>query len=434
MKNSIWMDNLEMPHFPRLEGEKKTDVLVIGGGLCGILSAYFLKWAGIDCCLVEADRIGNGITGRTTAKITVLQGLIYRDLIRKFGRDKAQLYLEASTHSLERYSCMCQKIDCDFQYLPAYTYTRNNRKKIEEEARAIRCIGGDAEFLEQLPLPFAVDGAVKMSRQAQFHPMKFLSEICQDLKIYENTRILQIKDGRAVAETGEITADQIIVTTHFPLFNRLGGYVVKLYQDRSYVIGLSNSPSVKGMYLDEDPQGVSLRNYGDTLLIGGNSHRTGKPSNGWEPLRAFAEEYYPDAKEEYAWSTQDCMSLDGIPYIGRYSWRTPDLYVATGFNKWGMISSMTAALVLRDMVLKRKNDFAKLFSPRRSILHRQLFVNGIESVWGLLTPSVKRCPHLGCALVWNKAEHSWDCPCHGSRFSSEGKLLDNPANGSLPQD
>ena len=125
------------------------------------------------------------------------------------------------------------------------------------------------------------------------------------------------------------------------------------------------------------------------------------------------------------------MSLDSVPYIGQYSKNTPDFYVATGFNKWGMTSSMVAAELLTDLILGKPNDFADLFSPSRSMLRPQLAVNGFESVVGLLTPSKKRCPHLGCALKYNKAEHSWDCPCHGSRFSESGRVLDNPANGNL---
>ena len=174
---------------------------------------------------------------------------------------------------------------------------------------------------------------------------------------------------------------------------------------------------------------MSFRKYGDYLLVGGGGHRTGKQGGCWQEIEAFMQKNYPRAKACYRWAAQVCMSLDGIPYIGRYSKSTPDLYVASGFNKWGITSSMVAAEILCDMVMERKNDFADVFSPRRSIIKPQLFVNGIETTVNLLTPTVKRCPHLGCALKWNKAEHSWDCPCHGSRFDAEGKLIDNPSTG-----
>ena len=183
------------------------------------------------------------------------------------------------------------------------------------------------------------------------------------------------------------------------------------------------------MYVDEDLKGLSFRTYKDLLLIGGGSHRTGKKGGAWEEIQNFADNHYPDATLKYHWATQDCMSLDGVPYIGKYSKNTPDLYVASGFNKWGMTSSMVAAKILCDMVLEKPNDFAEVFSPQRSILKPQLLINGAESTANLLIPTTRRCPHLGCALKWNKAEHTWDCPCHGSRFEENGKIIDNPATG-----
>ena len=183
------------------------------------------------------------------------------------------------------------------------------------------------------------------------------------------------------------------------------------------------------MYVDEDKKGMSFRNYKNLLLVGGSGHRTGKQSGAWEDLSRFAREYYPEARLQYQWAAQDCMSLDGVPYIGQYSKNTPEMYVASGFNKWGITSSVVAAIILSDMVQEQKNDFAEVFSPQRSMLKPQLVANGFESTLNLLTPTTKRCPHMGCALKWNKAEHTWDCPCHGSRFESDGTLIDNPSMG-----
>ena len=148
-------------------------------------------------------------------------------------------------------------------------------------------------------------------------------------------------------------------------------------------------------------------------------------------MTKFKNRFYPASKEVTRWATQDCMSLDSVPYIGRYSDRIPNVLVATGFNKWGMTSSMVSAELLCDIILGKKNDYEELFNPSRSVLTTQLPINIFESTVGILTPSKKRCPHLGCALKWNSAEHTWDCPCHGSRFSDRGKLLDNPSNGDL---
>ena len=204
-----------------------------------------------------------------------------------------------------------------------------------------------------------------------------------------------------------------------------------MYQQRSYVLALEGAPKIDGMYLDEAENGLSFRSYNGTLLLGGGGHRTGKTGGGWHELETFARTHYPEAKISHRWATQDCMTLDGIPYIGHYSKRTPNMYVATGFNKWGMTSSMAAALILADLVQDRPNPYADLFSPSRSMLTSQLGINALEATVNLLSLNQKRCPHLGCALKWNPLEHSWDCPCHGSRFEEDGTLIDNPATGNL---
>ena len=189
--------------------------------------------------------------------------------------------------------------------------------------------------------------------------------------------------------------------------------------------------SVGGMYVDEAAEGLSFRNAQGMLLLGGGSHRTGKQGGGWRELEAFAKRHYPRAHIRYRWAAQDCMTLDGVPYIGPYSARTENLYVATGFNKWGMTSAMAAAMLLTDMVQGKRPDDAPVFSPSRSMLRPQLALNALEAAASLLTPTAPRCPHMGCALKWNAQEHSWDCPCHGSRFTQEGGLIENPAMRDL---
>ena len=302
---------------------------------------------------------------------------------------------------------------------------------MEDELRALQAIGYPAELRENLPLPLETAGAVKFSQQAQFHPLQFLAEIVQGLHIYENTVVREMIGSTAVTNGGRIRAKKVIVTTHFPFINKHGSYFLKLYQHRSYVIALEGAQNVDGMYVDESRTGLSFRNYDNLLLLGGGSHRTGKKGGDWQELRVFAGIHYPRVREVACWATQDCMSLDGVPYIGPYSRRTPHLYVASGFNKWGMTGAMAAAQLLHDQVLGKENDWADVFDPSRSILKPQLLVNGWEAVTNLLTPTKKRCPHLGCALHWNEAERTWDCACHGSRFSQQGKVLDNPANGDL---
>ena len=425
--DSIWTKTAQLPQFEPLRSDLNTDVLIIGGGLAGVLCAYKLAQAGVDYALVEADRICSGITKNTTAKITSQHGLIYDKLIREFGVERARLYLEANQGALEEYRALCRDIDCYFEEKDAFVYSIGKRWKLERELKALDRLGFRAEFVEQIPIPFPTAGAVKFPRQAQFHPLKFLAAIVKNLRILERTKVLELGPGKAVTSGGTISADRIIAATHFPLLNKHGGYFLKLYQHRSYVLALENALDVHGMYIDENEKGLSFRNYSGLLLLGGGSHRTGKGGGGWQELERFARRDYPDARITARWATQDCMTLDGVPYIGPYSKGTAGLYVATGFNKWGMTSSMAAASLLTDLLLGRKNPYAELFSPSRTVLRPQLAANGLESVLGLLTPTAPRCPHMGCALKYNAAEHSWDCPCHGSRFGEDGTLIDNPA-------
>ncbi len=428
---SLWDKTSSASGFPRLNQDLKTDVLIIGGGMAGVLCAYMLHQANIPYVLVEARTIGGGITGNTTAKITSQHGLIYNRLIRRFGVEQAKKYLEANELALEKYRQLCNQIECDFESKDSYVYSVDGNRKIEKELLALDKLGFHSEFASHLSLPFPVAGSVRFPNQAQFNPLKFLRAISQRLNIYENTPVHELVGTTAITGSGKISAEKIIVATHFPFLNKHGIYFMKMYQHRSYVIALKNAANVNGMYVDEASKGMSFRNYGDLLLIGGGDHRTGKKGGSWHELRNFARRYYPDSKELYAWAAQDCITLDDMPYIGRYSQNTENLYVATGYNKWGMTSAMVSAIILCDLISDKKNPYAQVFSPSRTILRPRLAVNTFESTVGLLTPTLKRCPHLGCALKWNPYERTWDCPCHGSRFSEDGKLIDNPATGNL---
>lgn len=427
MKKSLWADTIELPKFKSLEGNKKCDVLIIGGGLCGLLCAYYLKNMGVDCIVLEGDRIAGGTTKNTTAKITSLHGLVYSDIILSYGKEKAQMYLTANENAIEEYKRLAENIECDFEVKDAYTYSLKSRAAIEREVRVVSDLGKECEFVQKTELPFKIKGAVKFAAQAQFNPLKFVREISKDLNIFENTLVYKIEGNAAITKKGKIEAEKIIVATHFPFINAHGGYFMKMYQHRSYVAAFENAATYKGMYVDEDKNNMSFTSYNDLLLIGGGGHRTGKQSSGWQEINNFVKKHYPKASLCYEWAAQDCMSLDKIPYIGKYSKKTPDLFVATGFNKWGMTSSMIAAIMMCDLVFGKKNEYDELFNPQRGILKPQLFVNGFETTVNFLTPTTRRCSHMGCALKWNKYEHTWDCPCHGSRFTKDGKLIDNPA-------
>lgn len=429
----------------------KTDVLIIGGGLAGILCAYELHQNGIDYILVEADTIGNGMTKDTTAKITSQHRLIYGRIMEEFGLEKAKMYYNANENALEKYRQICAGIDCDFEEKDSYVYSVHDPHKLLLELEAMEKIGYPAELVEHVPLSVENVGAVRFRNQAQFHPLKFIAAIAKELCIFEHTKVIELAPHLAKTNHGVVHAEQIIIATHYPMLNKHGAYFLKMYQSRSYVIAYScqqantvqgnegaifneereepggNCLQVDGMYVDEADTGYSFRNYKDMLLIGGSGKRTGKKSGKWEQISIFAAKNYPKAQERYRWAAQDCITLDGIPYIGAYAKNTSGLLVATGFNKWGMTSAMAAAEILTDQILGRENPNASVFDPQRTMVRKQLFINGAEATKNLLTPSMERCPHMGCALKWNPEERSWDCPCHGSRFEEDGTLINNPA-------
>ncbi|MCL2053265.1 MAG: FAD-dependent oxidoreductase [Oscillospiraceae bacterium] len=429
--NSIWSESVKINGFDKLKENIKTDVLIIGGGIAGILCAYFLNESGVDYILAEGKNIGGGITKNTTAKITSQHGLLYDKLLKKLGYDKAKAYLDSNQLALSKFIELSKTYSCDFEEKSAFVYSLSDRKVIEKEVAAVNKLGFNAEFAGDISLPFDIAGAVKFENQAQFNPMKFIEGISKSLNIYENTFVRELGKNTAITDTAEIKAEHIIIASHFPFLNKHGGYFLKMYQHRSYVIALENAANIDGMYLQETKNGMSFRNYKGFLLIGGGDHRTGKQGGNWNVLREFAKKHYPNSTEKYAWAAQDCMSLDNIPYIGRYSKSTPNLYVATGFNKWGMTGSMVSAMLLTDMIAGRNSPYAEIFSPSRGMLKPQLLLNGITAAANLLSFSTKRCPHMGCALKWNKTERTWDCPCHGSRFEKDGTLIDNPATGGL---
>ena len=429
--DSIWTKTVTMPSFPALEGDIKTDVLIIGGGMAGILCAHFLQEQGVDYVLAEGREICSGVTKNTTAKITSQHGLIYQKIAKQRGMEMAAMYLGANQAAVRAYGELAKEIDCDFERKTNYVYSLKSRKKLEKEAKILTKIGFDNIFAEYTELPFRVEGAIGFPNQAQFHPLKFVAGLAKRLRIYENTYVKELKPHRAVTEKGDIVFDKVVFATHFPIDNKHGMYFMKMYQHRSYVIACEQGVNVEGMYVDEAMNGMSFRNYGDLLLVGGGDHRTGKQGGGWREIEETSRKYYGELKEAARWATQDCITLDEVPYIGEYSKRMPGCYVATGFNKWGMTSSMVAARMLTDLICGRENVYQRLYDPARSMLRPQLVVNGAEAVMNLVLPAKKRCPHMGCGLKWNQEEHSWDCPCHGSRFDEDGGVFEGPATGSL---
>lgn len=472
-RRSIWSRTTETEERTPLPGDREVDVAVIGGGMAGLLTAYLLQQKGHQAIVLEAARIGSGQTKNTTAKITSQHGLIYDKLTRKYGFNDARLYARANEEAIGMYEKIIgqKQIDCDFQRLPSYLYSTQDREILQAEARAAARLGLPASFRDSLSLPFDTVGAVCFEHQAQFHPLKFLSGIAKELEIYERTMVYSVRGHKLYTNHGTVTARYIVFAVHYPFPVISGFYFARQHQERSYAIAYSGVKQLDGMYYSIDDKGLSLRSYKDLLIIGGSGHRTGRKETGgsYALLREQAEKYFPEGEETASWSAQDCISHDMLPFIGAYSWLHPYWYVATGFKKWGMTFSMISAMMISDTICGVEYPYQKVFTPRRwhpITSARTFFLDLGISVKGLLTgyhfftnareadlnPGhggivrrrgrrygcyrdlqgeihrvTLRCPHMGCELLWNPDELSWDCPCHGSRFDYDGNLIDNPA-------
>lgn len=423
----VWTKDIQKPAFPPLNGDRETEVLIIGGGMAGVLCALQLAQNSVEYLLVEAKEVGGGITKGTTAVLTAQHDTLYSELVRTQGSKKAGLYLHANLQAVEAFRRLSAEIDCDFEDKPSLMYALHDGDVMRKEAQTVQALGFDAAFVTDTAMPFPVAGAVRYPQMAQFHPLKFLYGAAQKLNICENTFVEKLNGTTAVTNRGTICAKKVIVATHFPFVDRHGLYFMKQYQRRSYVIAYENAPDLGCTIEDMADNGFYLRNYRGLLLVGGGDHRTGKKGGGYDAVRAFVGQYFPGAKEKFAWSNQDCVSLDGVPYIGAYSAAMPDVYVASGFNLWGMTTAMAASNMLTDRILGRENPYESAFAPHRNMCTGQLFSNLGTTLLDFITPSAKRCSHLGCALKWNASEHSWDCPCHGSRFDAQGRIIKNPA-------
>ncbi len=474
---SIWKKECRFPEQEPLKDNMEADTVIIGAGMAGILTAVLLKRKGIDSVILEADVTAGGQTQNTTAKITSQHALTYDTLLRNMGKEKASMYAMANEAAIRMYADLIdeENISCHFERLPSYVYTRKDISKIEKEVRAAGECGINAEFTTDSALPFAIIGAVKFDGQAQFNPLEFLKEISKPLKIYEHTMVQGIEDRTVITEQGKVKAKSIVIATHYPFINSPGYYFVRMHQERAYALALSNAPALDGMYKDESQSGYSFRNYKDMLILGGGSHRTGENSAGgkYKELRRAAKDYYPESAEVCHWSAQDCHTVDSVPYIGQYSASTPNLYVATGFKKWGMTGSMVSAMILSDKISGSGNSYEEVFNPQRFTVTASMagLINEAgHTVKSLILKKIKipdarlkeipaghgavveedgervgvykdregrvymvstKCTHLGCQLEWNPDELCWECPCHGSRFDYTGAVIDNPAMEGL---
>ncbi|HEU4942451.1 MAG TPA: FAD-dependent oxidoreductase [Gaiellaceae bacterium] len=491
---SFWIGTTPETDYPALTDEVAVDVAVVGAGITGITAAALLKRAGKTVALLESRRIVHGATGYTTAKVTSGHGLGYTKIRRAFGEDGARTYAEANQAALERIAELVDEdgIDCDFERRPNYVYAEDEEQaaRVKEEVEVEHAAGLPATLVRETPLPYPVTAAVRLDNQAQFHPRKYLLALAAGVAgdgshVFEDTRVQTVKHGEpceVVAGRGVVRASDVVVATHLPILDR-GLFFAKAYPHRSYALcaPIEQVDAPEGMFINAGTPTRSVRTMRDGarlyLSVGGNGHRTGEEDDTparYDQLEEFLRRHWPSAGEvSHRWSTQDYMPPDQVPYVGRV-WRGSDhAYTATAFNKWGMTNGTAAAMIIADAILGRTNPWAELFDahrrPPRSALGKLVKENagaglrffgdrvrggGARSVdevgpgEGAIVGRLRKtavyrdddgtvhelsplCRHLWCLVDWNPAERSWDCPCHGSRYAADGRVIEGPATQDL---
>jgi glycine/D-amino acid oxidase-like deaminating enzyme/nitrite reductase/ring-hydroxylating ferredoxin subunit len=490
---SLWVKTTPETSYPALEREASYDAIVIGGGITGLTTAYLLKREGLKVALLEAGRIASGVTGYTTAKVTALHALIYQELLSKHGQELTSTYGRANAAAVERIVdiATAEEIDCDLERRDAYTFAASTDgiDAVRREADAVREAGLAAELVDRAPLPFPAT-AVRMANQAEFHPRKYCIGLAAAIdggkgKVFEHSRVSEVEEKKTVVrvktEKETLSTENVVVATQLPFMGD-GMFYAKTYPLRAYAVAIpTKEDAIEGMFISAESPSRSLRTYRagkkTWVIVSGESHKVGQdpePEEHYEALARWAKEKLPGAGEpEFRWSAQDYVSVDGVPYIGPLTKENERVFVATGFRKWGMTNGTVAAHIICDAIMSRENQWAEAFDstrvkPRRAVkdfvkenanVARHLVLDKalasettLESLTageaafvdlegetaaayrderGELHVVSPDCTHMGCRLSWNKAECSWDCPCHGSRFDPDGRVIQGPANQDL---
>ncbi len=483
------------------EGGLDVDVAIVGGGITGLSAAINLRESGRRVAVLESDRIVESTTGHTTAKLTSQHGLLYETLISRFGREKARQYANANEAAIAEVERRVDDaaIDCDFRRTDAYTYAASaaDLERVRDEVDAAQRVGLPASYVEETPLPFDVPGAVRFEEQAAFHPRQYLLAIAETIHgdgsyVFEETRALDIDPGspcRVETERGDVIADDVVVATQFPFFDR-AGYFARMHPHRAYLLAVRiHGTPPAGMYYNTASPPATMRRYPATegsaddenetlLIVGGQSHKPGlegvPTSERYRRCEAFAREHFDVASIEYRWSTMDYSPVDRVPFIGRIDPLTDHVYVGTGFNGWGMTTGTAAGMLLADLIVTGSSPGPTCSIPNgsrparpRSAFSRKTPKSGAASSATGSSPFLRRSRRAGraaspiperlasfgerisardlsgrggdgsrrlgdlsahgCLVRWNDAEATWDCPCHGSRFTHEGEVLSGPA-------
>ncbi|HKP89605.1 MAG TPA: FAD-dependent oxidoreductase [Thermoleophilaceae bacterium] len=485
---SLWLDTAGPAGHPALDRDVEVDVAVIGGGIAGLSTAYRLARDGASVAVIEAAGVGSGVTGCTTAKVSALQSTILSTIASRKGEDAARVYAEASVAGVEATAEIAaeESIDCDLERRPAFTYAADasERASAEAELEAARAAGLPVEWVDDPDLPFSVAGAVRLDDQVQFHPVRYVQGLAAAVVragslVFEDTRALGVDAGspaRVRTPGGTVTAEHVVVATHYPLLDR-GLYFARLEPQRSYCVAarVRDRPP-RGMSINAGSPTRSVRSLGDLVIVGGEGHTPGDSDalpERYEALEEFARRHWDVDEVTHRWSAQDPIPWDHLPVIGPYAPGASRLWVASGFMKWGLATGVFAGRLLADLIAGRDNAWASTFNPNRVSPRsaHEVAKLGAKFSFDFVADRVKpaqageaeqvpagearvvrdgvgkigvyrdadgglhavslRCTHLGCLLRFNAAETSWDCPCHGSRFGVDGEVLEGPAVSPL---
>lgn len=494
---SIWRDTTDLPTFPTLSEDISTEVAVVGAGITGITTAYLLTKAGYKVTILEAGEILSGTTGFTTAKITAQHGLIYQHLLKHFGEENARLYYDSNSKAMEWIINTAEELNlsCGMKRESAYLYAdagdEKTLKQLQQEYEAYEKLGLPGEWLDNVSIPLMVSGAIKMPEQARFHPLQYLKGLLKVVLdnggvIYEHTMMSDKieKNGllTLITEQGDhrISCKYVVSASHYPFYDGGALYFSRLHADRSYCMAIQPETDYEGgMYLSAGDPTRSLRAVewegNNWVIVGGENHKTGQgicTIGHYENLELFAGNLLGIKSIPYRWSAQDLVTVDKVPYMGKMS-KDEEIYIATGYGKWGMTSGTLAAQIISDQIRRKDNPYTELYNPSRIDLSagiKDLIVQNANVAKELVAGKVEivhkktkdleadegavvrhdgkrvgayrdpegklhlvdtTCTHMGCECEWNDGERSWDCPCHGSRFSYDGEVLDGPATVPL---
>lgn len=489
MKKTLWQDLNSKIHFETQKENIECDILIIGGGMAGISTAFELKECKQKVVLIDKGKIGYCVSSRSTGKLTYSQELIYHKLEAIFDFDTAKKYYESQKMAIEiaENRILNYKIDCNFEKVSSYVFTNQKKdlpkfKKEEEFLKKVNC---KYKIVHNLPIPFPMCYGIEAPDTAVFHPVKYIlgqANILKDkISIYENTlaETLTKEDSHYIVKTnrGFIKAKIVVVCTHYPFFINPGFIPLRTHLEKDYVIASKVNQTYPFSAITPSLPIHSIRFHHDQnnyLIYCGNSLKTNQGLNEKEEHQKLEKEFeeYFQLSHEYLWSTHDIMTNDFLPFIGRLQKKNPNLFVATGFNTWGMTNGILAGKILSDLILKNENEWEELFSPERKINWKKIksfFSDGYQNASSIIKSKVNKkksfysssvsienengqsigiykdengiehkirnlCPHMKCSFIFNEYDKTWDCPCHGSRFDIDGHLLEGPSVYPIQKD